>query len=64
MVTITLYARQQKSHRDIENFFMVTKGEGRCGVNWEIKTDTYTLLYKNLLFSTGNSTQYPNTIQE
>ena len=33
------------------------------GINWEIGTDIYTLLYiksitnKNLLYSTGNSTQ-------
>ena len=34
------------------------------GINWEIGTDIYTLLYikqisnKDLLYSTGNSTQY------
>ena len=46
----------------IENKFMVTRGWG--GINWEIGIDIYTLLYikyitnKNLLYSTGNCTQY------
>ena len=37
---------------------------GKGGVNWETGIDIYTLLYikqmtnKNLLYSTGNSTQY------
>ena len=40
-------------------------GKGGGGINWEIGIDTYTLLYKkqttdkDLLYSTGNSTQYP-----
>ena len=48
---------------DVENKLMVTRGE-RGGINWEIGIDTYTLLYikqitnKDLLYSTGNSTQY------
>ena len=46
---------------------MVTKGESGGGegeINWEIGTDIYTLLYikyitdKDLLYSSGNSTQY------
>ena len=44
---------------------MVIKGErGKGQINWEIGTDINTLLYikqitnKNLLYSTGNSTQY------
>ena len=38
--------------------------KGRRGINWETGSDIYTLLYikqitnKNLLYSTGNSTQY------
>ena len=42
---------------------MVTRGWGG-GISWEIGIDIYTLLYikyitnKNLLYSTGNSTQY------
>ena len=50
---------------DVEDKLMVTK-EGRRGggTNWEIGIDIYTLLCikqitnKNLLYSTGNSTQY------
>ena len=44
---------------------MASKGEGReGGINWEYGIDIYTLLYikeinnKDLLYSTGNSTQY------
>ena len=35
-----------KTETDLENKVMVTKGEkGREGINWEIGTDIYTLLY-------------------
>ena len=40
------------------------KGERGGGINWEIRIDIYTLLNikqitnKDLLYSTGNSTQY------
>ena len=43
---------------------MVTKGERGEGIHWEIGINIYILLYikemtnKNLLYSTGNSTQY------
>ena len=43
---------------------MLTRGKERGRINWEIGTDIYTLLYikqitnKDLLNSTGNSTQY------
>ena len=43
---------------------MVTRGEGGEGLNWEIGMDIHPLLYvkqitsKNLLYSTGKSTQY------
>ena len=42
---------------------MVTRGGWGGGINWEIGIDIYTLLYinyitnKDLLYSTGNSTQ-------
>ena len=42
---------------------MDTKGERENGMNWEIRTDIYTLLgikqitNENLLYSTGSSTQ-------
>ena len=44
---------------------MVTGGKGGGGINWEIGIDIYTPLYikyisnKDLLYSTGKSTQYP-----
>ena len=47
-----------------KTYFTVTKGKRGEGINWEIGTDIYTLLYikqvtnKNLLYSTGNTTQY------
>ena len=43
---------------------IVTRGQGRGGVNWEIEIDVYILVYikwitnKDLLYTTGNSTQY------
>ena len=50
---------------DVENKLMGTGGKGGGGIHWEIGIDIYTLLYikqitsKNLLYSTGNSIQYP-----
>ena len=50
---------------DLEDKFMVTRGEGwRGGIAWELGIDMYTLLYskqitnKDLLHSTGNAAQY------
>ena len=43
---------------------MVINGEREGGINWEIRTDIYTLPYlkeitnKDILYSTGNSIQY------
>ena len=43
---------------------MLTREEWGGGINWEIGIGTYTLLYikeitnKDLLYSSGNSTQY------
>ena len=43
---------------------MFTRVERGPGINWEIRTDVYTLLYikqitnNDLLYSTGNATQY------
>ena len=45
-------------------------GEGGGRINWEIGIDIYTLLYikqitnKDLLYSTGNSTQYSEMARE
>ena len=49
---------------DVENKSMDTEGERGGGMNWEIGIDRYKLLCikeitnENLLYSTGNSTQY------
>ena len=49
---------------DVENKLMVTGGKRGRGINWEIEINIYTLLYikwitnKDLLYSTGNFTQY------
>ena len=64
MIQINLFTKQKQTHR-FENKLMVTKGE-RCGggINYEFGINIYRLLYikeitnKNLLCSTGNSTQY------
>ena len=43
---------------------MIINGERGGGINWEIRTDIYTLPYikeitnKEVLYSTGNSIQY------
>ena len=49
---------------DMKNKLIVTMGERKGGINWEIGIDIYTLLYikwitnKDLLYSIGNYTQY------
>ena len=58
------YLQNRNRVTDVENKLMVTRGEGEEEINWEIGIDIYTLLYtkqvtnKDLLYSTGNSTQY------
>ena len=55
-----LYKRETESLTQKTNLWSPVGG----GINWEIGTDTYTLLYikqitnKDLLYMTGNSTQY------
>ena len=39
------YLQNRKRLIDVENKLMVTKGERERGINWEIGTDIYTLLY-------------------
>ena len=43
IVTVTLYARQQKRHRCIEQSFGL--GEGKCGMIWENGIETCILSY-------------------
>ena len=59
------YVQNRNRATDIDNKVTGTKGEsGRRGKNWETGIDICILLYmrqitnKNLLYSTGNSTQY------
>ena len=58
------YLQNRKRHTDLENGFMVARGEGsRKGIVRGFRIDMYTLLYlkwitnKALLYSTGNSAQ-------
>ena len=46
MVMITLYARQQKRHRCIEQTFLDSVGEGEGGMIWENGIEMY-IIYKN-----------------
>ena len=61
---MNLVAKQKQSHRCRKQTYGYQGGKWQGGINWEIGIDIYTLLYikqitnKNLLYSTGNSTQY------
>ena len=63
-VQINLFTKQKQSHRCRKQTWL-PGGKGG-GINWEIGIDIYILLYikqitdKDLLYSTGNSTQYSN----
>ena len=61
---MNLFTKQKQSHRLREQIYGY-QGEGlRGGIDWEFGIDMYTLLYlkyitnRDLLYSTGNSTQY------
>ena len=63
MVQMNIFTKQKLSHRCINRKQTYGYQEGKGGINWEIEIDIYTLLYikitnKDLLCSTGNSTQY------
>ena len=53
MVTITLYARQQKRHRCIEQF-LDSVGEGEGGMIWENGIETCIISYKKRITSPGS----------
>ena len=64
MTQMNLSTKQKQSHRLREQIYGY-QGEGlRGGIDWEFGIDMYTLLYlkyitnRDLLYSTGNSTQY------
>ena len=52
MVTITLYVRQQKRHRCIEQSFGLC-GRGRGGITWENGIETCIISYKKRITSPG-----------
>ena len=54
MVTITLYARQQKRHRCIQNSLLDSVGEGEGGMIWENGIETYILSYVKQIASPGS----------
>ena len=53
MVTITLYARQQKRHKCIEQSFRLC-GRGKGGMIWENGTETCIIPYKKRITSLGS----------
>ena len=53
MVTITLYARQQKRHRCIEQC-LDSVGEGEGGMIWENGIETCIISYKKRIASSGS----------
>ena len=53
MVTTTLYARQQKRHRCIEQFFW-TLWEREGGMIWENDINICIISYKNRISSPGS----------
>ena len=63
---VQTYLQSRNRNTDVENKLTVTKGGSGGGMNWEIGSDIYTLLIlcikqitnQNLLYSTGNYTQY------
>ena len=60
---MNLFTKQKQSHRCGKQTYGY-QGKRAGGINWEIGIDIYTLLYikqitnKDILYSTGNSTQY------
>ena len=52
MVTITLYVRQQKRHRCIEQL-LDSVGEGEGGMIWENCSETFIISYKKRITSPG-----------
>ena len=53
MVTITLYVRQQKRHRCIEQSFRLC-GRGEGGMIWENDIETCIISYKKRIASLGS----------
>ena len=65
MIQTNLYTKQKQTHRHRKQTYSYQRGKGGWGgINQEFGINIYTLLYmkevnnKDLLYSTGNSTQY------
>ena len=54
MVTITLYAGQQKRHTDVQNSLLDSVGEGEGGMIWENGIETCIILYMKRITSPGS----------
>ena len=63
-VQMNLFTKQKQSHRCRKQTYGYQGIRWRREINWEIGINIYTLLYikystnKDLLYSTGNSSQY------
>ena len=63
MIQMNLYTKQKQTHRYRKQTYGYQRGKWE-GINEEVGINTYTLLYikqipnKDLLYSTGNYTQY------
>ena len=67
MIQMNLFTKQKQTHRLREGTYGYQGGSKGGGIVREFGTDMYTRLYlkwitnKDLLYSTGNSAQYPVT---
>ena len=61
---MNLFTKQEQTHTHRKQTYGYQREKVWGGINWEIGIDIYTLLYikqitnKDLLYSTGKSTQY------
>ena len=61
---MNLYTKQKQTHRHRKQTYGYKRGKRRGGINQDLGINIYTLLYikqitnKDLLYSTGNYTQY------
>ena len=63
MIQMNLFIKQKQTHKHRKQTYGYQRGKVGRGINWEAGISIYTLLYiklmisKDLLYSTGNSTQ-------
>ena len=61
---MNLFTKQKQTHRHRKQTYGYKRGKGQGGINQEIGSNIYMVLYikqianKDLLYSTGNYTQY------